>query len=150
MCAKSKEQFLLEDLFGEFYQNVEQAEMTGVAALSLTLDPTSGELTIAEGTDSVSATKPIYAWMESETLSALEIEKNAIILLNKVLRDLDCEGYFERALFGRPLTVSYVDNGGGDANEMLRLDEEWVPDDRPLMEGMDQELDEFLNKLLEE
>lgn len=150
MCAKSKEQFLVEELFEEFYQNIEESEMKGVTALSLSLDPATGDLTISEGTDSVSATKPIYAWMVSETLSAPEIEKNAVILMNRILRDLNNEGYFSRALFGRPLSVCYVDNNGGEANEMMVLEEEWVPDDRPLLEGMDEELDQFLNKLLEE
>lgn len=150
MCAKSKEQFLVEELFEEFYKNIEQAELLGVTALSLALDPTSGELIISEGTDSVSATKVIYAWMESETLSALEIEKNAIILLNRALRDLDTDGYFQRALFGRPLSVCYVDCAAGEANEILVLEEEWTPDNRPLLEGMDEELDQFLSKLLEE
>lgn len=150
MCAKSKEQVLIENLFEEFYQGAEQAEIVGMAELSLSVDPSSGELTIAERTETVTATKVIYAWMESESLSAPEIEKNAIIVLNRVLRDLVGDGYFTRPLFGRSVTVNYTDNKGGEDEEMLRIDEEWTADDKPLMEGVDKELDDFFNKLMAE
>ena len=151
MCPnKCKEQFLVEELFAEFYQCIDQAEMMGVTAISLSLDPEKGDLTISEGSENILSTKEIYAWIASETVTAPEVEKNAIIMINKVLRDLNSEGYFEQARFGRPLTISYVDNDSGEANELLLLEDEWAPDNRPLLEGVDQELDQFLAKLLEE
>ena len=61
---------------------------------------------------------------------------------------LEQKGYWDKAIFARPFSVVLVRSDFSVLEELLFLDEELVQLSTPLLEGLNDELNEFLSELL--
>lgn len=76
--------------------------------------------------------------------------QEAIQQLKRSIANLSKANYWEHELFERPFSIELVDDAFTPIEELLFLDDDIVKISPPLLEHLDQELSDFIRKLLEE
>lgn len=148
MDKNTKDRVLIEALFDEFYTALDASDILSISDLYVRLDLPQGELSVSDEDETCAVQKTIYHWCVEDSKDAAVIEKEAINTLRATLLVMQNKGYFDRTAFQLPISVLYQSPGEDTLVELLSIDDQWLGLDLPLMEGVEQELDAFLDQLL--
>lgn len=116
-------------------------------------DLSDGSVTVQNDSDSTLASKVIYDFILSEsTQSSVALAANVRNCIKDTLTLLQEQNFFEADVFAKPFSVVYsmANNDSEEAEELLFMDDDLVRIDDPLLANMDQELEAFIHKLLDE
>lgn len=116
--------------------------------LFVRVNTTTGELSIYGDEDELLTSLTLFAWIKEGEPTAPTEEMLAV--LREAVARLESRGYWEGELFARPFSVELVDDAFNTLEVLLYLDEELIQASRPLLEGLDEELNSFLGALLED
>ena len=116
------------------YRN--SCEQTIVTDFHLQANSNSGELTIYNDDDEVLA--------DGENFND-EVER----LLSTLLNEMKSKGTFDEVTVLKPYSFVLVDDEKETLAELLLMDDDTLLVSDELLKGLDEELDEFLRKLLE-
>ena len=121
-------------------------EQTIVTDIHLQANPTSGELVIFNDEDEELARTTIEEWInyEGEDFNS-DTERTLSTLLNERKR----AGDFDKMTNLKPFSFVLVDEDKETLAELLLMDDDTLMVSDELLKGLDEELDEFLKKLLE-
>ncbi|MDO4771915.1 hypothetical protein [Porphyromonas sp.] len=150
MDKNTKDRVFVEELFDEFYTNLEASDILSISDIYVRLDLPQGDLTIADEEENCAVHKTLYHWCAKDETQSESVRKNALNTLRATLLVMQNKGYFDRPAFQHPMSVLYMDPAETDPVELLSIDDKWLGLDLPLMEGLDKELDDFLTNLLDE
>lgn len=114
--------------------------------LLLQIDGSTGELRIYDDRDEELSRQAVYAWEGTGTTDLPSI--SSIETLREVITRLEQRGYWDKALFARPFSVLLVRSDFSIIEELLFIDEDLVQLSTPLLEGLDEDLEQFLGELL--
>lgn len=107
----------------------------------------SGELCIFDDDDEVLSTVTIEEWMDNESNTFSEdVER----LLRADINKLKEAGTFDDVVILKPYSFVLVDEDKETITELLLMDDDTVMVNDELLKGLDEELDDFLKKLLTE
>ena len=146
---------VLRALFQKFYEELEKAGILVLGSIKITTDLGSGEVTISDEEETVTADDVIYAWGASQDESGDETkakQKSDEIreYLRRLVEALAHEGYFEGQIFQTPFAVLYSDLRTDKAKPIYKIDGGWTVMDKPILKGWEKEMNAFLSKLLDE
>ena len=121
-------------------------EQTIVTDIHLQATPTSGELVIFNDEDEELARTTIEEWInyEGEDFNS-DTERTMSTLLN----EMKSAGDFDQMTNLKPFSFVLVDEDKETLAELLLMDDDTLMVSDELLKGLDEELDEFLKKLLE-
>lgn len=107
----------------------------------------TGELMVYNDDEDLLLSAPVKEWkqLDEETLYA-----KAETGLRKVLKTLYEDGVFANLSILKPYSFVLVDANKETVTDLLLVDEDTLLVDEELLKGLDEELNEFLSKLLEE
>ena len=128
----------------ENYQN--SCEQTIVTDFHLQANPNSGELVIYNDDDKELTRTIIEEWTayDGENFND-EVER----LLSTLLNEMKSKGTFDEVTVLKPYSFVLVDDEKETLAELLLMDDDTLLVNDELLKGLDEELDEFLKKLLE-
>ncbi len=128
----------------ENYQN--SCEQTIVTDFHLQANPNSGELVIYNDDDKELTRTTIEEWTayDGENFND-EVER----LLSTLLNEMKSKGTFDEVTVLKPYSFVLVDDEKETLAELLLMDDDTLLVNDELLKGLDEELDEFLKKLLE-
>lgn len=126
------------------YRN--SCEQTIVTDFHLQANSNSGELTIYNDDDEVLARTTLEEWTayDGENFND-EVER----LLSTLLNEMKSKGTFDEVTVLKPYSFVLVDDEKETLAELLLMDDDTLLVNDELLKGLDEELDEFLKKLLE-
>lgn len=124
----------------------DSCEQTIVTDFHLQANPNSGELVIYNDEDEELARTTIEEWTayEGENFNE-EVER----ILTTLLNEMKGKGAFDAVTVLKPYSFVLVDEEKETLAELLLMDDDTLLVNDELLKGLDEELDEFLKKLLE-
>ena len=124
----------------------DSCEQTSVTDFHLQANPNSGELVIYNDEDEELARATIEEWTayEGENFNE-EVER----ILTTLLNEMKGKGAFDAVTVLKPYSFVLVDEEKETLAELLLMDDDTLLVNDELLKGLDEELDEFLKKLLE-
>ena len=124
----------------------DSCEQTIVTDFHLQANPNSGELVIYNDEDEELARATIEEWTayEGENFNE-EVER----ILTTLLNEMKGKGAFDAVTVLKPYSFVLVDEEKETLAELLLMDDDTLLVNDELLKGLDEELDEFLKKLLE-
>lgn len=121
-------------------------EQPVVTDIHLQVNPNTGELSIYNDDDEVLSNTIIEEWSSYDGNNFNgEIEH----LLSELLNDMKNAGDFDKMNIMKPFSFVLVDEEKETLAELLLMDDDTLMLNDELLKGLDEELDEFLKKLLE-
>ena len=150
MDKNTKDRVLVEDLFDDFYTQLDASDIFSISDIYVRLDLPQGDLSISDEDETCTVHKTIYHWCVEEPDKIDEVEKTAINTIRATLLVMQNKGYFDRPAFQLPISILYQAPGESVPMELLQIGDEWMGLDLPLMEGLNKELASFLSNLMEE
>lgn len=146
MATKEKRMQLLGDLFRSLVDEVSPKRLrSSVHDLFVRLDLERGEVMLLSDDEEPLASCVIFSWIAPELPTPSD---EMVDTLGEVVAALEREGYWAHPLFARPFSVVLVDKMMGQIESLLYVDEEMIQITRPLLEGLSEDLDDFIAKLL--
>lgn len=126
--------------------NQNSCEQTIVTDFHLQANPNSGELVIYNDDDKELTRTTIEEWTayDGENFND-EVER----LLSTLLNEMKSKGTFDEVTVLKPYSFVLVDDEKETLAELLLMDDDTLLVNDELLKGLDEELDEFLKKLLE-
>lgn len=121
-------------------------EQTIVTDIHLQANPTSGELVIFNDEDEELARTTIEEWMNYE---GEDFNSDTERTLSTLLNEMKSAGDFDKMTNLKPFSFVLVDEDKETLAELLLMDDDTLMVNDELLKGLDEELDEFLKKLLE-
>lgn len=121
-------------------------EQTIVTDIHLQANPTSGELVIFNDEDEELARTTIEEWMNYE---GEDFNSDTERTLSTLLNEMKSAGDFDKMTNLKPFSFVLVDEDKETLAELLLMDDDTLMVSDELLKGLDEELDEFLKKLLE-
>lgn len=114
----------------------------------ITVDKESGEVSFYDDEENKVAEIVVFDWVNKvDELSDEEV----VSVLRKATEELDNKQMFTALDIYKPFSVNYADESFIVIEELLLINEESIVQiDNDLMEKLDREFDEFLDKLLKE
>ena len=124
----------------------DSCEQTIVTDFHLQANPNSGELVIYNDEDEELARTTLEEWTayEGENFNE-EVER----VLTTLLNEMKGKGAFDAVTVLKPYSFVLVDEEKETLAELLLMDDDTLLVNDELLKGLDEELDEFLKKLLE-
>ena len=124
----------------------DSCEQTIVTDFHLQANPNSGELVIYNDEDEELARTTLEEWTayEGENFNE-EVER----ILTTLLNEMKGKGAFDAVTVLKPYSFVLVDEEKETLAELLLMDDDTLLVNDELLKGLDEELDEFLKKLLE-
>ena len=114
--------------------------------IHLQVNPNTGELSIYNDDDEVLTNTIVEEWSSYDGNNFNgEIEH----LLSELLNDMKNAGDFDKMNIMKPFSFVLVDEEKETLAELLLMDDDTLMLNDELLKGLDEELDEFLKKLLE-
>ena len=133
----------IKEALDQFAGNDEQTIVTDIHLLP---KQDSGELCIFNDDEEELAKVIIEEWIEYNNEDFYQnIERILRAILNKVKE----EGLFEHLILLKPYSIVLVDEEKETITDLLLMDDDQMLVNDELLKGLDEELDEFLKKLLE-
>lgn len=117
-----------------------------VTDIHLQVTPNIGELSIYNDDDEVLANTTIEEW---GTYDGNDFNKDIERILSGLLNDMKNAGDFDKMTILKPFSFVLVDEDKETLAELLLIDDDTLLVNEELLKGLDEELDEFLKKLLE-
>lgn len=121
-------------------------EQTIVTDIHLQANPTSGELVIFNDEDEELARTTIEEWINYE---GEDFNSDTERTLSTLLNEMKSAGDFDKMTNLKPFSFVLVDEDKETLAELLLMDDDTLMVSDELLKGLDEELDEFLKKLLE-
>ena len=121
-------------------------EQTIVTDIHLQANPNSGELSIFNDEDEELANTVIEEWTAYD---GNDFNENTERILSSLLNEMKNAGDFDKMTILKPFSFVLVDEEKETLAELLLMDDDILLVNDELLKGLDQELDEFLKKLLE-
>ena len=119
-----------------------------VTDLFLLADCATGTLHLYDDEDQEISHVPVFAW--AETGAEGEPSSLAIETLRELVTRLEQKGFWDRPCFARPFSVELIRPDFTVIEDLLFLDEDLIKIEPPLLDGVGEELDRFLDELLED
>jgi hypothetical protein len=114
----------------------------------ITVDKESGEVSFYDDEENKVAEIVVFDWVNK--INELSDEQ-VVSVLRKVAMQLDAEEAFVSLDLYKPFAVNYSDDGFEVIEELLLInDDAAIKFDNGLMDKLDREFDDFLDKLLKE
>ncbi len=120
------------------------AEETRVTDFHIKVNGDNGELTISDDDGSSLARVHIIEW---ENMHDEEVFENE---LRKTLGRMQKNGQFESLNIAKPYSFVLTDEDGIEIVDLLIVDDDTLMLSKDLLEGFDEEMNQFLKHLLEE
>ena len=144
MSLSRETQSRLQEAIGRMTMNFVTAEETRVTDFFIKVNGENGDITIMDDDDKELARVHIIEW---EGVHDEEIfEKELRTLLGKMQEN----GKFDSLNIVKPYSFVLADDEGVDIVDLLIVDDDTLILSEGLLEGFDEEMNEFLKKLLEE
>lgn len=115
--------------------------------LFVQVDLETGELQIYDEDENLIEKTIIFDWVNKSSESDL-IDEEIVATLRAALATLVSGNIFETPCIMKPFSISLTDEEFTVEEELLFLDDEHARVDDPLLKDLDEDLDNFLNKLL--
>lgn len=148
MKLSAQSQSLIESAIKEavspFAGNDEQTIVTDIHILP---KQDSGELCIFNDDEEELSKVIVEEWVENDTE---DFSQNVERILRATLNKLKEAGVFDNLTLLKPYSVVLVDEEKETITDLLLMDDDTVLVNDELLKGLDEELDEFLKKLLED
>lgn len=141
---------LLDRTFRKALEQLEVSEsQAAIVDLYLLPNPEAGEFSVFDDEDHELIKVPVEVWQENyETLDNQAELKECEALLIDISNKLKNEGLFDKINIMKPFSVLMVDEEMETLAELLLIDDEQYLIDDHFLKNMDQELDEFFEKLM--
>lgn len=147
MAAREKQVLLIADLFKGLFSHTNPKRIcVGVSDLFVQISHVTGEVTIYSDADEVLGSCTIYSWTQQPNESSVVALAKPI--LAEVISLLESKGFWNNDLFERPFSVELVSEDFSTLEELLFLDDELVKVTTPILQGLSEELNNFLQELL--
>ncbi|WP_080903427.1 hypothetical protein [Parabacteroides sp. Marseille-P3160] len=145
----AKVQSVIESVFSLAIEKLGKDGVANVVSdLYVQLDFETGELQIY-GDDNLLLEKiVVFDWLNASFEDEEAFNNEAIAAIKVALANLSSKGLFEHPCVLKPFSVSLVDEDFTILEELLFLDDELLRLDDPLLKNLDEDLDDFLDKLL--
>ena len=121
-------------------------EQTIVTDIHLQANPTSGELVIFNDEDEELARTTSEEWINYD---GEDFNSDTERTLSTLLNEMKSAGDFDQMTNLKPFSFVLVDEDKETLAELLLMDDDTLMVSDELLKGLDEELDEFLKKLLE-
>jgi len=121
-------------------------EQTIVTDIHLLPKQDSGEFCIFNDDEEELAKVIIEEWIDNNTE---DFYQNIERVLRSILNKLKEEGIFEHLTLLKPYSIVLVDEEKETITDLLLMDDDTMLVNDELLKGLDEELDDFLKKLLE-
>lgn len=146
MATKEKATQLLGQLFRSLVEESNPKRLTSrMHDLFVRIDLERGEVVLLGDDEEPLASCVIFSWIVPEEEAPTE---EMIVVLREVVATLERQNYWEHPLFEQPFSVVLVDKMFAPIENLLYLDEDMIQVTRPLLEGLSEELDDFIHNLL--
>ena len=123
-----------------------RAENAVVTDLYFQLDKKNGVITIFDDDDNELSQATIVEWNESAQEQPATIEKT----LRTELAQMQKVGLFDKINILKPYSCTLVDENKEAIVDLIYIDDDMLVLDSELLQGLDEEMNEFLKHLLEE
>jgi len=133
----------IKEAISQFAGNDEQTIVTDIHILP---KQDSGELCIFNDDDEELAKVIIEEWIDNDTE---DFYQNIERFLRSMLNKLKEEGIFEHLTLLKPYSIVLVDEEKETITDLMLMDDDTMLVNDELLKGLDEELDDFLKKLLE-
>ena len=120
------------------------AEETKVTDFHIYVDGNKGDVTIMDDDDNSLARVHILEWEGEHNEEVFEKE------LRNLLAEMHKEGCFDSLNIAKPYSFVLTDDDRQSIVDLLIIDDDTIILSEDLLKGFDEEMDEFLKKLLEE
>lgn len=138
------------DFFERFRQTLLSGGCLSVHRMTISFDLLEGEIRLSSDSGE-SESDVVYSWLSEDQDRAIVTEKEALLSVREAVRRLSGEGYFDRDPFAMDITVDYQSGGAKDKRLYSHSDNTWVEVRHgKLLQGVDADLDSFMDRLLEE
>lgn len=121
-------------------------DQTIVTDIHLQANPNSGELAIFNDEDEELASTVIEEWTAYD---GNDFNESTERILSSLLNEMKAAGEFDKMTVLKPFSFVLVDEEKETLAELLLMDDDTLLVNDELLKGLDEELDEFLKKLLE-
>ena len=123
-----------------------RAESATVTDLYFQVDRVTGTLTIFDDDDRELSQATIEEWKESAQEQTASVEKT----LRTELVQMQKVGLFDKINILKPYSCTLVDENKESIVDLIYIDDDTLVLDSELLQGLDEEMNEFLKHLLEE
>ena len=123
-----------------------RAESATVTDLYFQVDRATGTLTIFDDDDRELSQATIEEWKESAQEQTASVEKT----LRTELVQMQKVGLFDKMNILKPYSCTLVDENKETIVDLIYMDDDTLVLDSELLQGLDEEMNEFLKHLLEE
>ncbi len=138
---------LLDSALRESFSQLKKKGPSQVSDIHLMPRQVSGKLVVFDDDDDELAVAAISEWPEDDSV---DFYGEAGRLLRSALSALQKEGALDGLPLLKPYSFVLVDEDRETVAELLLVDDDTLLLDDELLKGLDNELDDFLKKLLEE
>jgi hypothetical protein len=140
---------LIKDTFKQAINNLaKDYKGSSLTDVFITVDKESGEVAFYDNEENKVAEIVVFNWVDK--VEELKDEEVATVL-REITEQLDDEDAFSVLDLYKPLSVSYTDENFIVIEELLLISEDpAIKTDNELMDKLDREFDDFLDKLLKE
>lgn len=141
----NKELQLLERLFTDLTREDNPDRLqTGLSDLFVRINTETGEISLYGDDDELLHSLVVFSWITNTP----EPTEAMLSSLRTVIARLQSQGYWDHDLYERPFSIELVSDTFATIEHLLFLDDDLVEVSRPLLEGLDEDLDNFLDNLL--
>ena len=128
----------------ETYPQANEFEV--ITDLHLHLDTATGQVSMADDGESVIATTIIDEWAEGNDAPGIE---QIVKQMSRMLQTMAEEQFFDDCSLAKPFSFVLEDDDHETIDELYIANDDTIYISNELLAGMDEELDDFLAKLME-
>lgn len=132
---------LLEDLISE--SNPHHLQV-GIHDLFVRINSQTGEVSLFGDDDEPLGSTTIFAWVDNPDIE----DRDRVAELRLAITTLDERGFWDNPLFERPFAIELVNEAFDTLEHLLLRDDDLIEVTTPLLEGLHEDLDKFLDGLL--
>ena len=144
MSLSRETQEILQNAIVKMAGKYISAEESNVTDFHIRVNGENGELTILDDDDTPLARVHITEWENEHNEEVYEKE------LQKLLTKMHRDGAFDSLNIVKPYSFVLTDEDGQSSVDLLIIDDDTLILSADLLEGFDEEMNDFLKKLLEE
>ena len=146
MSLSRETQEMLQSAITKMVNRYISAEESNVTDFQIRVNGDNGELTIFDDDDNELSQATIVEWNESAQEQPATIEKT----LRTELAQMQKVGLFDKINILKPYSCTLVDENKESIVDLIYIDDDMLVLDSELLQGLDEEMNEFLKHLLEE
>lgn len=149
MSTREKQLELITGLFCDLLRESNPNRLqVGLSDLFVQINPTTGEVSLFSDEDEPLGSCTIFSWAKGNDSDYQAVVAEALPILREAVAILEQRGWWQHNLFERPFSVELVSQDFETIEELLFLDDDLVKVTTPLLQGLNEDLDNFLADLL--